>query len=251
MIITLKRLRWAFFVLALLLIFAIGGFAVWAGTPAASAMPQALAALNSDSRVTVTVADDLLFRPTGGDARVGYIFYPGGRVQPEAYAPMARAIAEAGYLVVIVRAPLDLAFFDVGAAGRVMDVHPQVSHWVVGGHSLGGVAAASFAKANPDRVDGLALLASYPAPFDDLSQMPFEAVSIYGSRDGLADEASIRESIARLPIGARLVRIEGGNHAYFGWYGPQAGDNEALITREEQMAQVVSATLQLLAAVTP
>jgi hypothetical protein len=29
------------------------------------------------------------------------------------------------------------------------------------------------------------------------------------------------------------VSIEGGNHAQFGWYGPQEGDNPATISREE------------------
>ena len=42
------------------------------------------------------------------------------------------------------------------------------------------------------------------------------------------------------------VAIEGGNHAQFGWYGPQRGDNPASISREAQQEQIVRATLALL-----
>jgi len=43
------------------------------------------------------------------------------------------------------------------------------------------------------------------------------------------------------------VAIEGGNHAQFGWYGPQAGDNPATISREAQQEQIIEATVELLA----
>jgi hypothetical protein len=45
------------------------------------------------------------------------------------------------------------------------------------------------------------------------------------------------------------VPIEGGNHAQFGWYGTQAGDGQATISREAQQAQIVDATTALLASV--
>ena len=32
---------------------------------------------------------------------IGLVFYPGGLVEPSAYAPVLRNLAEAGYLVVI------------------------------------------------------------------------------------------------------------------------------------------------------
>jgi len=33
----------------------------------------------------------------------------------------------------------------------------------------------------------------------------------------------------------------------FGWYGPQGGDGQAVISRAEQQAQVIAATVELLA----
>ena len=47
--------------------------------------------------------------------------------------------------------------------------------------------------------------------------------------------------------GRYWVAIEGGNHAQFGWYGPQQGDNPATVSREVQQQQVVASTLDLLA----
>jgi hypothetical protein len=45
-----------------------------------------------------------------------------------------------------------------------------------------------------------------------------------------------------LPTDATFVPIQGGDHAQFGWYGPQPGDNPASISREIQQAQIVQAT---------
>jgi hypothetical protein len=62
----------------------------------------------------------------------------------------------------------------------------------------------------------------------------------------LAAPETIDASRSLLPPDTQWTAIEGGNHAQFGWYGPQPGDNQATITREEQQAQIVAATLQLL-----
>jgi hypothetical protein len=50
-----------------------------------------------------------------------------------------------------------------------------------------------------------------------------------------------------LPADTTYVVIDGGDHAQFGWYGPQAGDNPAEISRDDQQAQTVQATVDLLA----
>jgi pimeloyl-ACP methyl ester carboxylesterase len=231
--------------LLLIPVLAVAGFVIWAGTGPAP-MPEALAALQSDDAVRVETEPWLTFQPTGDEPATGLILYPGARVDPRAYAPAARAIAEGGYLVVIVPMPLDLAFFASDRAAEVMAAYPGVAHWAVGGHSLGGAMTASFASQNPEATQGLALWASYPAASDDLSGRDLAVTSIYGTRDGLATEAEIAASRPLLPPDTEWVAIEGGNHAQFGWYGPQSGDNEATISREEQQTQIVAATLQML-----
>jgi len=106
--------------------------------------------------------------------------------------------------------------------------------------------AAQFAKDHPSLVQGLVLWASYPDSGSDLSKSDLKVVSISATRDGLVTPDKIASSRALLPSTTRWLVIVGGNHAQFGWYGPQPGDNPAEISREEQQQQVVEATLELL-----
>ncbi len=46
-----------------------------------------------------------------------------------------------------------------------------------------------------------------------------------------------------LPADTTWVVIEGGNHAQFGDYGIQPGDNVATISAAEQQTQIVDATV--------
>lgn len=238
--------RW-WWVLPLVLMVGLAGFGIWAMTPHAP-MAEASAALQSDDRVGVTTDPWLVFRPLGEGPAVGLIIYPGGRVDPRAYAPAARALAQEGYLIVIVPMPLNLAVVAPGRAADVIAAFPETDRWAVGGHSLGGAMAARFAFRNPAAVQGLVLWAAYPAAADDLSERALAVTSIYGTLDGLATEDEIAASSPLLPAGTRWVAIEGGNHAQFGWYGPQRGDGTATISREEQQAQIVDATRHILAA---
>ena len=240
-----RGLRIFLIVLGLVLGLFTAGFVVWGETPA-QPMPEALAALQSDPQVTVTSGQWLVFTPAKSQPTTGFIIYPGGRVDYRAYAPAAHQIAAQGYLVVIVRMPLNLAVFDVNAAQNVQAAYPQIQHWAIGGHSLGGAMAATYARTHPGAVQGLALWAAYPASSDDLSRSALHIVSIFGSLDGLATGEKIEASRQLLPADTTWKQISGGNHAQFGWYGDQAGDNPASISRSDQQAQVVTATLGML-----
>jgi hypothetical protein len=237
-----KKWLWLLLLIPLL---ALSGFVIWAET-GPGPMPEAQAALQSNAQVQVTTSPWLTFQPTDGQATTGLIFYPGGRVDPGAYAPAAQAIAEQGYLVVIVPMPLNLAVLSPERGQAVMDAHPEIQKWAVGGHSLGGAMAANFAHGHPEEVQGLVLWAAYPASSDDLSTSNLQVVSIYATQDGLATGDKIEASRALLPANTKWVKIEGGNHAQFGWYGPQSGDNPASISREQQQQEVIAATLDLL-----
>jgi len=236
--------RW-WWLLPLLAILALAGFVIWASTPAGP-MPEELAALESDAEVQVETEPWLVFRPLADNPTIGLVLYPGGHVDPRSYAPAAHALAKEGYLVVIVPMPLNLAIFAPDRAAEVITAFPEISHWAVGGHSLGGAMSARFAYQNPGVVQGLVLWAAYPASTDDLSAYSLAVTSIYGTRDGLATEDKLAASRPLLPLDTTWVTIEGGNHAQFGWYGAQSGDNTATISREEQQRQIVAATLALL-----
>ena len=221
------------------------GFVLWA-TATPTPMPEALAALESNGQVQVDTEEWLMFLPPSAGTQTGVIFYPGGRVDPRAYAPAALAIAKEGYPVIIVPMPLNLAVFGADRADEVMAAFPEIENWVLAGHSLGGAMAGRYALENPARLSGLAFWAAYPADTDDLSGFDFEVLSIYGTRDGLASVEEVDASRPLLPSSTRWVALEGGNHAQFGWYGPQPGDLEATISRAEQQDLIIEAMLALL-----
>lgn len=179
------------------------------------------------------------------EAHVGLIFYPGGLVEPEAYAPLLQHLSTEGVLTVLVPMPLNLAVLGIDRAAAVQAAFPQIERWIIAGHSLGGAMAAEYVKRHPQAVQGLVLLASYPAEQTDLSTLPLKAISIVGTEDGV-DESVFAASLARLPANTPLIIIEGGNHAQFGFYGPQKGDGTPTISRAAQQEQTVGALKTLL-----
>ena len=236
-----KRLLVVILVLAAL---AAAGFVGWAEM-ALGPSTEALAALQSDQQVAVTGGEWITFSPVGVQPLSGFIFYPGGRVDYRSYAPILRMLALRGYLVVVPRVLLNLAFFSPDVAAPIIAAHPEIRHWAVGGHSLGGVAAALFVSNHPGQVQGIAFWASYPAD-DRLLKSDLKIVSISATLDGLATPEKIAASRALLPAGTVFVSIQGGDHAQFGSYGSQPGDNPASISAQAQWTQVAAATVSLL-----
>lgn len=219
----------------------IGGFVVWALTPLGPA-PDALAALESDAVITVTDAEyGWVFEAPDADPVTGIVFYPGGRVDARSYAPLARELALAGHLVIIVPMRLNLAVLSPDRADAAMDAHPEIMAWAMSGHSLGGTMAAQYAASDPARVRALALLASYPAGSTDLADSELSVASIYGTLDGVLSEEAFKAAAPQLPADTEYVPIEGGNHAQFGSYGDQPGDNEASIDAIDQLDATVEA----------
>jgi hypothetical protein len=209
-------------------------------------LPEATAALASTPAATFTQGDDgrLTYTPTGLVPSTGLILYPGGKVPPAAYAPAARAIAEAGHLVVVVPVPFNLAIFGIDAAAPVIDDHPEISSWSVGGHSLGGSMAAQFIDSHEGMVDGLVLWASYSAA--DLADDGILVTSSYGTLDAGVPSFTSDANVERLGPALVFTAIEGGNHEQMGWYTGQPNDPPATISREEQQDRIVAATLEML-----
>ena len=169
----------------------------------------------------------------------GLVFYPGGKVQPEAYAPLMQECAERGILCVIVKFPFNLAFFNMSAADGVKERFPDVKEWVIAGHSLGGVAACNYVSKHASDFEGVALLASFPV--DDLSSYGGSVITLVGSEDHVINRTKLEDAAALLPDDAELMAIEGGNHAGFGNYGKQDGDGAATISSEQQQKETADA----------
>lgn len=120
------------------------------------------------------------------------------------------------------------------------------SRRAVGGHSLGGVAASSYAGRDRERVGALLLWASYP--LDSLAaRTDLLVTSVSGTQDGLATPQDIAASRATLPVAATYVPVEGGVHAFLGDYGVQPGDGAPSTDRGSAQRQIVEASAALLA----
>ncbi len=163
----------------------------------------------------------------------GFIFYPGAMVESNAYSPLLTKMADRGVKCFNVEMPCYLAFLGQNKADSIISAHPEIKHWYIGGHSLGGYCAAEYAFANHDKLEGVVLLAAYTEK--DLSSCGLKAVSVYGSCDKVLSADAYRQYRSLLPEDTSELVIEGGCHSYFGAYGLQKGDGEAEITLNEQL----------------
>lgn len=200
---------------------------------------QALQALVSDDRVTVSELKDgsVLFAPS--EPTAGFVFYPGAKVEHIAYAPLMRGLAEEGIQCILIKMPFNLAIFDKNAADGICEQYPEIKTWYLGGHSLGGSMAASYLAEHEEEFEGLCLFASYS--LEDLSTMDLDVFSIYGTQDQVLNMEKYEQYRVNLPLDMKEQKIDGGCHAYFGNYGEQKGDGVSAITPEEQQSITVKA----------
>lgn len=190
-------------------------------------------AVRQEDNLTILIPD------TANDTGDGLIFYPGGKVQAEAYLPLLMHLRQGGVTCILVTMPFRLAVFHIDAADAIYDRFPAVSRWYLGGHSLGGAMASSYVAGNERKLTGLILLGAYPV---NDSKIP--TLCIYGSEDIMLDRTKL--------VGvANQLEIAGGNHAQVGNYGAQEGDGVASISREEQQATTAEAMLAFLSYTDP
>ena len=221
-----RRKQWkiAAGILLAVLILAAGGF-FWYVSDYYRAEDVALEVLSA--RDNIEVRDDLTILSPSYPTDTAIIFYPGAKVEAAAYLPLLDQLRQTGPTCILVEMPFHLAIFDVNAAEDVMAQFPDISHWYIAGHSMGGAMASQFASEHPDKVDGLILLGAYL--YGDYP--PDDTLTIYGSlNQSVEDKIDYTENV---------VEIQGGNHAQFGNYGSQKGDPPATISAEEQQAQTV------------
>ena len=223
--------------LAVFFVFGVGGYAYVSDYYHADETALEAMAYQTGSVQAEQDGNVIWFVPE--DPTAGLIFYPGGKVEYTAYAPLLRACAENGILCALVRMPGNLAVLDANAADGLQEEYPEVTAWYMAGHSLGGAMAANYAAAHAEDFNGLILLAAYSTK--DLTGTTLRVLSVYGSEDGVLNRESYEKNRANLPADTTEVVLDGGCHAQFGSYGAQEGDGIPSISGEEQVRQTVEA----------
>lgn len=220
----------------------------------ATATAREALATSSAVRVKRLDSGDVLFVPgDAGRVSAALVFYPGGKVEATAYAPLLRRLAKRGIACALTQMPENLAVLAPNAADRcrgeledalrAVGCDPQDVPWMMGGHSLGGAMAASYAGSHASEYQGLVLLAAYSS--GDISKSGLRVLLVSGTRDGVLNRDRYDSCLANLPQDYREVQIKGGNHAGFGSYGRQDGDRKATISGGEQVEATVQAIVSL------
>jgi pimeloyl-ACP methyl ester carboxylesterase len=214
-------------------------------------------ALESDARVSVLDEDGYYaFLPADGRPHetAGLVFFAGSLVDPVAYAPLARAAAEAGYAAAVVELPKRGAFGgaqspEIRVRARAMMTRASAPRrWVIAGHSRGGVVATDLAGDDPEAFAGLVLIGTSHPRDRSLADLRLPVTKIVGTRDGLASPEEVRANAHLLPAATRWIWVEGGNHSQFGWYGFQPGDHRAAVSEEAQQRVMTRGVLDALQA---
>lgn len=211
--------------LVALIIIGVGAFIIWAQFDYAPTE-------EASSYSTAPEEKDFVFGK--GDEEIGFIFYQGAKVQPEAYSYVGHQLAEDGHFFVIPQLPFNIALLDSNRGLDVIEEYPDITKWYLMGHSLGGSAASTIAEAN-EKIAGIIFLASYPIDAIDIPSL-----TVYGEIDGVLPVEDIEASTENLRDDATFHEIEDGNHANFGMYGEQKGDNSSPLTAKEQLDETLA-----------
>ena len=210
---------------------------------------QPAAAYQSEfSNTIINMQDDggvEILPDKGVDSKnTGIIFYVGAQITPDAYIPLLARLTEQGYSCFIPNLTFNMAALEPKAAEAIISEHPEICSWYIAGHSMGGLTASGFAADNPDKVDGLILLAAYTNR--DLSESKLPVLSIYGDTDGVMNKDLYDKRTEWNPEDFEEHIITGANHAQYGDYGRQPRDNDAVISMESQQEQTAEIILNWL-----
>lgn len=210
---------------------------------------EAQQAGEATAEISVTETSDVIILKSSKEppSLPAVIFYQGALVEAESYSVWAKQLAEAGYPVYLCKQPLNLPILDTNFAQKIIEEY-QIKDYVIGGHSLGGTAASRYATNHLEdqQLQGVFFLASYPDSKGTLADGKLAVLSLTGTDDGLLNWERYQESKAFLPQSTIFNQLDGGNHAGFGSYGKQRGDNDAALSNEQQQKWIAKEMLDWL-----
>lgn len=236
-----RRILLILFIVITILLAGLTGLYLYVQFNTYPATEEKVAMINDHPELNVTENRSLIIiKPvTTNDKQPAIIFYPGGLVAPEAYLYKMGQLADClNTTIYLVKPPFNAAIFAINAATKVIADYGLENVWV-GGHSLGGIAAARFTAKNPNTVSGLFLLGSY----SDLELTFFQGqvISIMGLNDLIINRSNYEGAKTNLPPNTKFIEIEGLNHSGFGNYGLQKNDGPISLTDQEINAIICSA----------
>lgn len=216
----------------------VGIFMVWnIGTYQSRNLPSDT--FENSEKVSVEVTkDQIIFKSNLSNKSLEVIFFQGALVDPKAYAPLSRKLAEAGFTTHLIKTPFRLPLYGYQKISEIFDL--EEGNYVIGGHSQGGKMAARFVFENPELLKGLFLLGTSHPRDIDLSNLSIPSLKLYGELDGLASVEEVEANESKLPTGCQSIMIEGGNHSQFGYIGTLLTDNPAGIPLEKQQELTLS-----------
>lgn len=183
----------------------------------------------TDDVSVIKTGNGLLLDGPGNDTAL--IFYPGAKVEYTSYLPLLTQISGNGIDCFLVEMPFNLAFLDINSADNIINEY-DYNHYVISGHSLGGVMAAQYVN-ETNNTDALILLGAYSTKYIDKP-----VLSIYGSQDKVLNMETYQENLPLISKNLSEVIIDGGNHGQIGNYGAQEGDGTAKITPQKQQNEI-------------
>lgn len=190
-----------------------------------------LSYINGSENVSVSkISNGLFLDGPGNDTAL--IFYPGAKIEYTSYLPLMSELANEGIDAYLVEMPFNLAFLGSDSADDIIK-NSNYSNYILAGHSLGGSMAAKYASSHD--VDGLVLLAAYPA-----DEVKIPVLSIYGSNDKILNLKSYNDSKALIKGNFTEDIIDGGNHGQFANCGFLKGDGNASINYTVQQNRTVN-----------
>lgn len=232
-----RKRKIAIGVIIFLVVF-IGGFFVYA-SDYYHAEKTATDFMNGTENVSVVkVSNGLLLDGYGNDTAI--IFYPGAKVEYTSYLPLFTDLANKGIDCYLVQMPFNLAFLNRNSADEIFE-NSSYNHYFMAGHSLGGAMASTYVNNTNNKIDGLIYLSSHSP-----NEIHVPVLSIRGTNDGVINLTSYNEAKSLMKSNFTEVVINGGNHAQFGYYGNQSGDNPASITPKDQQDQSMEAILKFI-----
>jgi len=226
-----KRIKIILIVFLSLIVILTGAFLIYAADYY-KAEPIVEELINNNDSIIVN--DDYTFLKSSVESDTAIIFYPGAKVEYTAYIPILYKLSQNGINCILVKMPFNMAIFDSNAADEIFSLFPDIENWYIGGHSMGGAMASSYASDNQDKLEGLILLGAYI--YQDYPEE--NALTIYGTFNSNLEK--------NIDYTENIVIIEGGNHAQFGNYGKQKGDPDATISTEQQQDIAVDAILDFI-----